>query len=211
MGSSTSAAKAAEANTQQQQASEAAATTQINNLFASPQRTAEYNQLGTATTQYYMNQLNQQQQVNNRNLTFALARGGQTGGSVATDEATQAGKDYTTGVLDASQRGQAASASLQAADQNTQSNLLAMAQGGLNGTAGAQDATSALQSNLKNAQANATANTIGNAFGDFGQIYTNSTNAAAARQGQLYGYGTAYAPVAGSFGSGGSAAASSTI
>lgn len=200
MGASTSAAKEAAANTAQQQANSAAATAQINSLFASPTRTAEYQNLGNATTQYYTNQLNQQQAVNNRDLTFALARNGQTGGSVATDEATQAGKDYTTGVLQASQRGQSAAASLQAADQNTQANLLQMAQGGLNATAGAQDAASAEQSNLANAKANANASDLGNVFGDFGSIYTNSTNAAAARQGQLYGYGTAYAPSTGTFG-----------
>jgi hypothetical protein len=209
MGASNNAAQQAQQNAEQQQQQVNAATNQINSLFASPNVTNEYSQLGNATTQYYMNQLNQQQQVNNRDMTFALARGGQTGGSLATDEATQAGKDYTQGVLEASQRGQSASASLQAQDQATQANLLSMAQGGLTATAGAQDATSALQSNLDNAKANSTANAFGNAFGDFGSIYSNSTTAAAAKQGMLYGYGTAYAPSTGVFGSANSSTGSS--
>ncbi len=199
-GSNNSAAQQAQANATQQQAQSTAATNQINSLFASPSVTGEYKQLGDATTGYYMNQLNQQQAINNRNLTFAQARNGQTGGSVAADQATQAGKDYTQGVLQASQRGQSAASSLQAQDQQTQANLISMAQGGLNATAGAQEATSAMRSNLANARSNATSNAFGNAFGDFGSIYQNSQAADAARKGMLYGYGTAFAPSTGVFG-----------
>ena len=210
-GSNNSAAQQAQTNAAQQQAQSTAATNQINSLFASPAVTGEYKKLGDSTTQYYMNQMNQQEAINNRNLTFAQARNGQTGGSVAADQAMQAGKDYTQGVLQASQRGQSAASSLQAQDQQTQANLIAMAQGGLNATAGAQEATSAMRSNLANARSNATSNAFGNAFGDFGSIYQNSLANEASRKGWLYGLGPLYSPSTSTFGSANISTAGSTI
>ncbi|HUX23977.1 MAG TPA: hypothetical protein VMV87_05115 [Burkholderiales bacterium] len=210
-GPSNNAASQAQANAAQQQAQTTAATDQINSLFASPNVTGQYKKLGDATTQYYTNQLKQQQAINNRNLTFAEARNGQTGGSVAADQAERAGQDYTQGVLQASQRGQSAAASLQAQDQATQANLIAMAQGGLNATAGAQEATSALQSNLANAKANATTNAFGNAFGDLSGIYSNSLAADANRKGILFGLGPLYSPSTGTFGSSNIGTAGSTL
>ena len=74
MGASNAATNAATQAAAKQTAQENAATSQINQIFSSPNLQQQYNQLGTATTQYYMNQLNQQQQINNRDLkTFNVS------------------------------------------------------------------------------------------------------------------------------------------
>jgi hypothetical protein len=200
-GGSDSAAKQAQANEDAKNASIQQATSQIGSIFDSPARKQQYTDLGNATTAYYTDQLNRQQDVTNRNLKFAQARGGQTGGSVAADQATTSGKDYLAGVLKARNLGSAASANLQGQDAQEQANLIAAAQGGLSATDAASQASSAMRGSLQSAQATSTANAFGDAFGDVGQIYQKSQDAAQLRNGMLYSYNTVYQP---GFGYGGS-------
>jgi hypothetical protein len=203
-GGSNDASKQAAANQAQQQANIQAATTQIGSIFNNPARQQEYKDLNTATTGYYTDQLNQQQDKANRNLKFAQARGGQTGGSVATDQATQSGKDYLAGVLKAKNLGAAAAANLQGQDSTEQANLTAAAQGGLSATDAASQAASAMKGSLDSAQATSTANAFGDAFGDFAGVYQKSQDAAQLRNGMLYSYNTVYQP---GFGYGGNTGA----
>lgn len=176
------------------QAQIAAATDRINAIFDDPSRTAEYNKLASDTTAYYMQDLNKQKAINDRNMRFALARGGQIGGSVQTDEAKNAGEDYLRGVVEASRRGQAAGAALRGEDEQERANLIALAQSGMSMSQASQAATSALQANLQSQQATATANSLGDAFGDFADLYQRSKDAADTRRGYLYGYGSIFGP-----------------
>lgn len=194
MGGGDKAAKAAAANNAAQQKQIADSTASINNIFNNPARTAQYKQLGTDTSAYYNQQLDKQKAINDRGATFAQARNGQTGSSVATDQATQAGMDYDAGALDATRRGQAASASLQAQDETSRSNMLAAAQGGLTATQAQSQSAGALAANLNTAHASNTANAFGDTFGDFANIYKSSQDAAALRAGQRYSYNTVYQP-----------------
>ena len=189
-GGSNGAARQAQQNQDQRNAQIATSTNQINSIFDSPARTGQYAQLAKDTTGYYTNQLNQQKAINDRSMKFSLARNGQEGGSVQADQATQAGKDYLNGVLDATRRGNQASAGLQAQDQTSRANLIAMAQGGLDTTQAASQAASALKSNLDSGQSASTSNAFGNTFGDFASIYQQSQAAAAARNGYNTGYQT---------------------
>jgi hypothetical protein len=189
-----SASKQAAANEQQRQANIASATSAVNNIFDSPARTGQYSKLAADTTAYYTQQLDQQQQQAQRNTRFALARNGQTGGSVATDAATQLGKDYDTGVLNAARAGSQAGASLQASDQQQRANLIAAAQGGLSATDAASQASSAMQSGLATAKANATNNALADTFSDFSNLYSQSQNAKQLRNGYLNAYNTVYQP-----------------
>lgn len=193
-GGSNSAAKQAQANEDARNAQIANSTSQINGIFDNPARTGQYNQLAKDTTSYYTQQLNDQKAINDRGLKFAMARNGQTGGSVQTDLGAQAGKDYLKGVLEATRRGQAAGASLQSQDEQSRANLIGAAQGGLDATSAASQAASALRSNLQAGQANSTANAFGDAFGDFATIYQKSQDAKALRDGQLFAYNTVYQP-----------------
>lgn len=203
-GGSDSASKQAAANQAQQQANIQQATTQIGSIFNNPARQQQYTDLNNATTSYYTGQLNQQKDAQDRNLKFAQARGGQTGGSVAVDQNAQSGKDYLAGVLRAKNLGAAAGANLQGQDSQEQANLTAAAQGGLSATDAATQAASAMKGSLDSAQATSTANAFGDAFGDFGQIYQKSQDAAQLRSGMLYSYNTVYQP---GFGYGGNTGA----
>lgn len=194
MGPDDSATKAAQKQQQAQQQQIAAGTAAVNNVFDDPARQAQYDKLASDTTAYYTNQLDQQKAVNDRQMKFALARNGQTGGSVSTDQATQAGKDYETGVLNAARMGNQASASLQSQDQQERASLISAVQGGLDATTAANNAASALKTDAAGAQANATTNSLGQAFGDMSSIWQNSQNNKALRQGQLYSYNTVYQP-----------------
>jgi hypothetical protein len=194
MGGDDSASKAAAAQQAQQQASIAQSTAAVNSIFDNPSRTAQYNQLGSDTTAYYTQQLDNQNAINDRNMKFAQARGGQTGGSVATDQTAQAGKDYLAGVLDAQRRGQAASAGLESSDETERANLIAAAQGGESATQIASQSADALKSNLDTANSANTSNAFGDTFGDMASIYSSSQQAAALRNGQRYAYNTVYQP-----------------
>lgn len=200
-GGSNKAAKQAQANEDAKNARIQQATTQIGQIFDNPARKQQYTDLGNATTAYYTDQLNKQQDVTNRNLKFAQARSGQTGGSVAADQAATSGKDYLAGVLKAKNLGSAAAANLQGQDSQEQANLVAAAQGGLSATDAATQAASAMRGSLQSAQATSTANAFGDAFGDMGAIYQKSQDAAQLRNGMLYSYNTVYQP---GFGYGGS-------
>jgi hypothetical protein len=191
---SDSAAKQAQANESARTASIANSTGQINQIFDNPARQAQYGQLAKDTSAYYTNQLNDQKTINDRNLKFAEARGGQIGGSVQADQGAQSGKDYLKGVLEAQRRGDAASASLQGQDQQSRANLIAAAQGGLDATSAASQAASAMRGNAQAGMAGATSNALGDTFGDFAGIYQRSQDAAALRNGQLNAYNTVYQP-----------------
>ena len=194
-GGSDSAAKAAQAQQDAQTAQVQGATAQINQIFDNPARTAQYSRLANDTTNYYMGDLNQQKKQNDLQMKFALARNGQTGSSVQTDQATTAADDYQKGVLQATQEGQQASSKLQAQDEQSRANLIAEAQGGLDTGAAATNAAGALKANLSGAQANNTSDALGNVFGSFANLYQQSQTAAALRNGQLYGYSSLYGPV----------------
>lgn len=193
-GGSNKAAKQAQANEDARKRQVAQSTAQINAIFDDPSRTQQYDQLAKDSTTYYTNQLDEQKAKNDRQLRFALARNGQTGGSVQTDLGAQAGRDYLKGVLEAQRRGLGVGASLRQQDEQSRGNLIAAAQGGLDATSAASQAASALRGNLEAGKSTATANAFGDAFGDFASIYQKSQDAKALRDGQLYAYNTIYQP-----------------
>lgn len=193
-GGSNKASKQAQKAEDQRQQNIATSTGQINDIFNDPARTGQYDKLATDTTAFYRNDLDKQQADATRNTKFALARSGLTGGSVQADQNTKLGEDYLQGVVKASRLGQQAGANLRASDETSRSNLIAMAQNGLDATTASSNAATALRSNLESGQAGATATSIGDAFGDFANVYKQSQDAAALRNGQKYAYNTLYQP-----------------
>ena len=71
-------------------------------------------------------------------------------------------------------------------------NEAAMAQAGLDTTTAGSEASSALQANVQGAQANSTAQGLGDIFGDVSQTYNSSLDAKNLRAGSLYGYGSMF-------------------
>src|ERR1700743_1870437 len=102
MGTGSSAANAANAANQQQQQQIQQSVNQINAAYSNPNRQAQYQTYDTNLNNYLTGQVNNQEAVNARNLKFAMARSGLTGGSAAADSNTQLAKDYSAGLLQAS-------------------------------------------------------------------------------------------------------------
>lgn len=193
-GGSQKAAKQANAAEQQRQANIASSTAKVNDIFNDPARTGQYDQLASDTTKFYRDDLDKQQADATRNTKFSLARSGQIGGSLQADQNAKLGEDYLHGVVKASRLGQQAGANLQASDETSRANLIAMAQNGLDATTASSNAASALRSNLESGQAGATVGQLGDAFSDFANVYKQSQDAAALRSGQKYAYNTLYTP-----------------
>ncbi len=121
----------------------------VNEVFNSPQRAAEIQQLVNAVREFKLTDLNDQKQVADRQLAFFKARKGQVGGSTQIDRQKQLGKDYNRGVLDVDRQAAGVGASVSAADQDARARLISLATSGLDATTGARQAGEALRSNLE--------------------------------------------------------------
>ncbi len=198
MGTNNSAAKASAAANADQQAQIQASVNQINQAYSSPARQSQYTTFGNNLNDYYTNQVKTQEGTNARNLNFAMARSGLTGGSAAVDANTQLQKDYTTGLIQASQAAQSGKANLMQSDINAKNQLTSMAQqGGFTGAiptevAQAQSAT------LGAAQGYGNANALNNIFSGTAGIYQNEQINAANRRAQMTPIGSPYGGALGS-------------
>ena len=192
MGTNNSAANAAAASQAAQQAQIQQSVAAINKAYSSPQRQQQYDQYGRNLNDYYTNQVNTQEATNARNLKFADARSGLTGGSAAVDSNTQLQKDYTQGLLQASQAAQGGKAALQQSDINSKNQLVSLAQqGNYTGTIPTEVAQ-ATNASLGAAQNYGNANAINNLFSGTAGIYQNEQVAAANRKAQASPIGSIY-------------------
>lgn len=196
MGSSgnDNAAKQAQYNEEERQRQIAKSTGRINAIFSDPARTGQYDRLAADTTAFLTDDLNRQKQANDRQLKFAMARSGQHGGSVSADANRTLGESYLRGIVEAQRRGNAAGADLRMADEQARSNMLAMAQSGLDATTAASQSANMLRGNLQSAQAGSTANGIAGFFDQFSDTYRKSQDAAERRRGERWAYNTIYQP-----------------
>lgn len=192
MGTNNSAANAAASQQAAQQKQIQQSVAAINAAYSSPQRQQQYDTYGQNLNKYYTGQVNTQEATNARNLKFANARSGLTGGSAAVDSNTQLQKDYTQGLLQASQAAQGGQAALQQSDINSKNQMISLAQqGNYTGTiptevAQAQDAS------LKGAANYGNANAVNNLFSGTAGIYQNEQVAAANRRAQASPIGSIY-------------------
>lgn len=192
MGTGNKAAEAAQAADTERQGQIQQSIAQINKAYTSPQRTAQYDKYGENLNSYYTGQVNEQQGVNARNLKFALARSGLTGGSAAVDANTQLSKDYTKGLVAASQQAQSGKATLEQSDTNAKNQLVSLAQQGNFVGAIPQQVTQAQNASLDASKGYAKANGLGDLFSGTAQIYTNNQTAAANRRAQVSPVGSLY-------------------
>lgn len=192
MGTGNSAANAAAAQDAQRQSQINSSIQQITNAYSSPQRAAQIQQYGQQVGNYLTGQVNTQEATNARNLKFAMARSGLTGGSAAVDSNTQLQKDYSTALLQASQQAQAAKASLAQSDVNAKNQLIGLAQQGSYIGAIPTQIAQAQSASLGAAQNYANPNALGNLFAGTAQIYNNEQTAAANRKAQTSPIGSLY-------------------
>jgi len=192
MGTGNSAANAANQANAAQQAQIQQTISQINQAYSNPNRQAQYAQYGQNLQNYYTGQVNNQEAINARDLMFANARSGLTGGSAAVDSNTQLQKDYTNGLLQASQQAQAGTSALEQSDINAKNQLIGLAQQG-NFTGSIPQATAEAQNAALGAAANyGSANAINNLFQGTQGIYQNEQTAAANRKAQQSPIGSIY-------------------
>jgi hypothetical protein len=174
----------------------------INQVFNDPARQAEIQQFVAGIRDLKMGDLNEQKANADRELKFALARGGQVGGSTQRDQQFELGKGYQKGVLDVDQQALGAGAQLQAADQDARGRLISLATTGLDATTGAQQAAAAMRSSIEAGRSAATAQGVGNFFGSVSDFAKSMREGAERRRANRdAGFGL-YQPVQG-FGGGG--------
>jgi len=183
MGSSSNkAANQANDMERQRQANIQQTTARINQAYQNPQREADIQDFLAASRSFYQNDLNRQHDSAGRNLKFALARSGLTGGSVAADQARTMGEDYQRGILQADRLAQGHAHDLRNADEQARQSLIAMAQNGINDTGAGMQAAQLMQANLAGARSQMNANAIGDVFGGFGTLLKHSRDAADSRR-----------------------------
>jgi hypothetical protein len=189
MGSNDNAAQAAQEAQDKQQAAIKLNVGAIDSAFAG--REGQYTGYRDALTQQYQTELARQNQIAGRNMKFAGANSGLTGGSSMVNQGQLLGQDMARGTLSANQQVTGDVAGLQAKDAATRQQMISLAQTGGNiGNAG-QLTAQALQANIGNAQSVNAASSLGNVFGDVSNDYNSMNNAAALRRGIQTG--TAYA------------------
>ena len=174
-----------EANRQEQARQQAIAETQarVNQVFDDPSRAADIADYVGAVREFQSDDLNRQKADADRNLRFALARGGLTGGSTQRDQQQRFGEDYSRGLLEVERRAQGAGAELQAADQDARARLIQLATTGLDATTAAQQAGAALRTNLEAGRSTAMAQGLGDMFGGVKSFADASRTASERRRG----------------------------
>ena len=155
---------------------------QVESIFGSPARQAQYQDFYSATRDLGMADLNKQKTIADRQAKFGLARGGLTGGSRAVDLGSQLGREYTDGLLTVDQRALAAKADLMGADQTAKNNLLALAQSGLDLTTAQQNAAAAMQASLQSGEATRLVGGLGDIFNTASDFYKKSEEERVRRQ-----------------------------
>ncbi|MGO4718032.1 hypothetical protein AB4071_02745 [Stenotrophomonas sp. 2MCAF14_2] len=170
----------------------------INQVFDNPRRTRDIADFVSATRSRLTDDLNRQNTDATRELKFALARGGLSGGSVNVDQNRRLGDEYNRGLLNVEGRAQGAGAQLEAADQDARARLIQLATSGLDSTTAASQAAAGLRSNFENARSQASADQLGDQFATIGGFVKSRREEAARRQANrdanfnLYGGGAAY-------------------
>ncbi len=192
MGSGNGAANAAAAADAQRQKDITNSVNQITSAYGSPGRQAQYDAYGKNLSNYYTGQVNNQEAINARNLKFATARSGLSGGSAAVDSNNQLQKDYTQGLLNASQAATSGKSALEQSDINAKNQLIGLAQQGNFTGAIPTQVAQAQGASLDAAKNYGTANSLGNVFAGTAGIYQNEQTAAANRAAQANPIGNIY-------------------
>lgn len=180
-GGDNSAAAAQQAVQDKQTATISKNVGQINSAFDS--RGAQYDDYRNALTQQYQTELARQNQIAGRNMKFAGANAGLTGGSSMADQGQLLGQDMARGTLRGQEQVTGDVASLQAKDAATRQQMISLAQTGGDIGNAAQMTADSLKANYGNASSQNMVDSLGNVFGDVSTNYNTQNTAAALRRG----------------------------
>lgn len=157
--------------------------TRINQVFDDPQRQADINAFVNDLRTLNMQDLDKNKALADRNLTFALARNGQVGGSTQVDRQKDLGERYQRGALDVDRAALGAGADLSAADQDARARLISLATTGLDATTGAAQSAAALRSSIQSARAGAKVQGLDSVFGSVSEFAKQSREISDRRRG----------------------------
>lgn len=118
---------------------------------------------------------------------FGLARTGLLGGSVNVDSVADLDRRTNEGLMRAGGIADQASADLKTADERTRSNLISLAQSGIDTGTAAQQALKGLEVNAANAAGARAGSTVGNLFNDLSQAYLMNQQNQGRQSGMQYG------------------------
>lgn len=201
MGGSDKAAKEATKAEADRQAAIKNSQAGINAAYDNPTRKAEIGDYVNSMRDYFNQDLTKQKGEADRQLKFALARNGQTGGSTQVDQQKILGEDYAKGVLNVERKALGAGAELEQADQDSRMRLISMATQGLDATTAAQQSAAGMRSALEAGKSTSMANGLGDLFGNFKSFYQKSAENAVRRKADTDAYGN-YAPSKAIYGGG---------
>lgn len=156
---------------------------QVRGVFDSQQRRDEISQYERDTEALYRRTLDRQYGDAERQMRFAMARSGQTGGQVAVDNGADLTRQHNEGVIKVSRAAAQAGARLRAADKETEGRLIGMAQAGLDMTNATQMAMTGLRDNIAASKSEMSADAVGQAFASMADSYQISQEAKARREG----------------------------
>lgn len=156
-------------NQRNQKAQEAIA--EINKIFDSANRDALYGQQRDAVYGMNRQEVERQAREAERANRFAMARNGLLGGSVDIDSNAELNRRTNEGLSQAAGIADAAASDLRAADEQTRSNLVSMAQAGTDATTAGQLANSQLAQNAQAASADRAVASVSDLFGNLSNAY----------------------------------------
>jgi len=191
LGGGGKAAKAAAKQEQDRQDQIGRTTRRVNEIYDSPDRAAQQGSFFRSINKLLTDDVNRQHVDAQRNLKFANARSGNTGGSVAADNGVVLGKEYSRSLLDATRKAQGALADVRSADATGRANLIQLAQSGLDTGSAATQAAESMQVSLGNARKSAMGG-IPEAFKTTSDIWKRSQEAAEKRRGMTTPVGGLY-------------------
>lgn len=181
-GGSDKAANAANAAERQRLGAIRNTQSRVNATFDAPGRKNDIADYVDATRHYHSEDLTRQKVESDRNLKFALARGGNIGGSVNVDKQVEQARLHARGLLAVEGKAQGAGAQLESQDQDARARLISLATSGLDANTGASQAAAAMRTNLEAGKAGMRADTIGNAFGSIADFTKASREGAERRR-----------------------------
>ncbi len=168
---------------------------QIDNAFDAPGRQQQYATYANALRGYLGEQLGRKKLDTSRQLKFALAKGGQVGGSVGVDANRRLGDEFMQASLGNERQVQQSTNALMNQDEQSRNALKAMAGQGMNVTTAGRRATDVIQQNMEAAGVDARVKGLGDVFKDTAGTYRaiNERDALRAgyaqRRADLYGRG----------------------
>lgn len=164
-----------------------AATESINATFNNSGRDALYSDQKTAVYDLNKREVDRQASEAERMNRFGLARTGLLGGSVNVDSVADLDRRTNEGLMRAGGIADQAAADLKTQDERTRSNLISLAQSGIDTGTAAQQALKGLEVNSANAASARAGATVGGLFNDLSQAYLINQQNQGRQAGMQYG------------------------